>query len=75
MTGSSPPSGVADLAPAWLDQAAPQARMVVPLDVRGNQLSVAFERRGPAGALGQPGGSRRAASCGCAARWPAPNAS
>jgi protein-L-isoaspartate(D-aspartate) O-methyltransferase len=38
--------GVADLAPAWLDQAAPGARLVVPLDVRGSQLSVAFERDG-----------------------------
>ena len=36
--------GVSDLAPAWLEQAAPQARIVVPLDVRGTQLSVAFER-------------------------------
>jgi protein-L-isoaspartate(D-aspartate) O-methyltransferase len=38
--------GVSDLAPAWLDQAAPGARIVVPLDVRGSQLSVAFERDG-----------------------------
>jgi protein-L-isoaspartate(D-aspartate) O-methyltransferase len=38
--------GVSDLAPAWLDQAAPGARLVVPLDVRGSQLSVAFERDG-----------------------------
>jgi len=38
--------GVSDLAPAWLDQAAPGARIVVPLDVRGSQLSVAFQRDG-----------------------------
>jgi protein-L-isoaspartate(D-aspartate) O-methyltransferase len=36
--------GVSDLAPAWLGQAAPEARIVVPLDVRGTQLSVAFGR-------------------------------
>ena len=64
--------GVADLAPAWLAQAAPQARVVVPLDLRGTQLSAAFERAGPAGP-GSAGRSRRAGSCGCAARWPAPN--
>ncbi|HEY7880321.1 MAG TPA: methyltransferase domain-containing protein, partial [Streptosporangiaceae bacterium] len=34
--------GVSDLAPAWLDQAGPGARIVVPLDVRGSQLAVAF---------------------------------
>ena len=34
--------GVSDLSPAWLDQAAPGARIVVPLDVRGSQLAVAF---------------------------------
>ncbi len=37
--------GVSDLAPAWLSQV-PQGPMVVPLDVRGAQVSVAFERRG-----------------------------
>jgi protein-L-isoaspartate(D-aspartate) O-methyltransferase len=52
--------GVADLAPAWLEQAAPQARIVVPLDVRGTQLSVAFERGGPIG----PWTSRSLAPCG-----------
>ena len=52
--------GVADLAPAWLEQAAPQARIVVPLDVRGTQLSVAFERDGPIG----PWTSRSLAPCG-----------
>jgi protein-L-isoaspartate(D-aspartate) O-methyltransferase len=37
--------GVSDLAPAWVAQAGPSgpdARIVVPLDVRGMQLSVAF---------------------------------
>ena len=41
--------GVSDLAPAWLDQAAPGARIVVPLDVRGSQLAVAFGRSGSGG--------------------------
>jgi protein-L-isoaspartate(D-aspartate) O-methyltransferase len=36
--------GVSDLAPAWLDQLAPGGRIVVPLDLRGSQRSVAFER-------------------------------
>ncbi|HZR50630.1 MAG TPA: methyltransferase domain-containing protein [Streptosporangiaceae bacterium] len=36
--------GVADLSPAWLSQVTPDGRIVVPLDVRGTQLSVAFER-------------------------------
>lgn len=38
--------GVWDLAPAWLDQLAPAGRIVVPLDLRGVQRSVAFERAG-----------------------------
>jgi protein-L-isoaspartate(D-aspartate) O-methyltransferase len=38
--------GVSDLAPAWLYQAGPGARIVVPLDVRGSQLAVAFGRAG-----------------------------
>jgi len=38
--------GVSDLAPAWLYQVGPGARIVVPLDVRGSQLSVAFGRSG-----------------------------
>ena len=38
--------GVSDLAPAWLDQVTDQALIVVPLDVRGAQLSVAFQRAG-----------------------------
>ena len=45
--------GVSDLAPAWLGQADPQARIVVPLDVRGTQLSVAFEHA-PGRALDEP---------------------
>jgi protein-L-isoaspartate(D-aspartate) O-methyltransferase len=36
--------GVSDLARAWLDQVTPGARIVVPLDVCGTQLSVAFRR-------------------------------
>jgi protein-L-isoaspartate(D-aspartate) O-methyltransferase len=41
--------GVSDLAPAWLEQAGPGARIVVPLDVRGSQLAVAFGRSGSGG--------------------------
>ncbi len=41
--------GVSDLAPAWLHQAGPGARIVVPLGIRGSQLAVAFERSGPGG--------------------------
>jgi protein-L-isoaspartate(D-aspartate) O-methyltransferase len=52
--------GVSDLAPAWLGQAAPLARIVVPLDVRGTQVSVAFERAAPGG----PWTSRSLAPCG-----------
>jgi protein-L-isoaspartate(D-aspartate) O-methyltransferase len=55
--------GVSDLAPAWLEQAVPQARIVVPLDVRGTQLSVAFERADPA-VPGGPWTSRSLAPCG-----------
>jgi protein-L-isoaspartate(D-aspartate) O-methyltransferase len=50
--------GVSDLAPAWLSQLAPDGRIVVPLDLRGAQRSVAFER---AGACWQ---SRSAVPCG-----------
>ncbi len=39
--------GVSDLAPAWLAQAVPAARIVVPLDVRGTQVCIAFARDGP----------------------------
>ncbi|MFC4858190.1 methyltransferase, FxLD system [Actinophytocola glycyrrhizae] len=38
--------GVWDLAPAWLEQLAPDGRIVVPLDLNGVQRSVAFERDG-----------------------------
>src|SRR5580698_193117 len=55
--------GVSDLAPAWLAQAVLQARIVVPLDVRGIQVSVAFERAAP-DALGGPWTSRSLAPCG-----------
>lgn len=37
--------GVSDLAPAWLSQLGMDGLIVVPLDVRGAQLSVAFEQR------------------------------
>ncbi|WP_214316773.1 methyltransferase, FxLD system [Nonomuraea sediminis] len=36
--------GVWELAPAWLEQLAPGGRIVVPLDLRGVQVSAAFER-------------------------------
>ncbi|MBV9206030.1 MAG: methyltransferase, FxLD system, partial [Actinobacteria bacterium] len=52
--------GVSDLAPAWLRQAGPEARIVVPLDVRGSQLAVAFGRAGP----GAHWTSRSIAPCG-----------
>ncbi len=57
--------GVSDLAPAWLQQTGPDARIVVPLDVRGSQLAVAFGRAGPAQA-GSAGHwvSRSIAPCG-----------
>lgn len=38
--------GVPDIAPAWTHQLAPGGRLVLPLDLRGPQCSVAFERRG-----------------------------
>ena len=38
--------GADDLAPAWLEQLAAGGRIVLPLSVRGVQLSVAFERAG-----------------------------
>ena len=68
--------GVSDLAGPWLEQAAPGARIVVPLDVRGTQVAVAFERADPAGSRGPgpAGRSRPAGSCGCAAAWPVPSA-
>ncbi|PZG15769.1 methyltransferase, FxLD system [Nonomuraea aridisoli] len=36
--------GVWDLEPAWLDQLRPEGRLVVPLDLRGVQVSAAMER-------------------------------
>jgi protein-L-isoaspartate(D-aspartate) O-methyltransferase len=38
--------GVWDLAPPWLEQLAPRGRIVVPLDLRGTQVSAAFEKDG-----------------------------
>jgi protein-L-isoaspartate(D-aspartate) O-methyltransferase len=38
--------GVSDLAPPWLDQLSARGRIVVPLDIRGTQLAVAFEPAG-----------------------------
>ncbi|MEV0235512.1 methyltransferase, FxLD system [Nonomuraea sp. NPDC050786] len=38
--------GVWDLAPAWLEQLGAGGRLVAPLDLRGVQASVAFERSG-----------------------------
>jgi len=55
--------GVSDLAGPWLEQAAPGARIVVPLDVRGTQVAAAFERADPAG-TGGPWTSRSLAPCG-----------
>jgi protein-L-isoaspartate(D-aspartate) O-methyltransferase len=37
-------AGAWDIAPAWLDQLAPAGRLVLPLSVRGIQLSVALRR-------------------------------
>ncbi|WP_171074728.1 methyltransferase, FxLD system [Nonomuraea basaltis] len=50
--------GVWDLAPAWLAQLRPDGRLVVPLDLRGVQVSVAMERDGEHWA------SRSVAPCG-----------
>jgi len=36
-------AGAWDIAPAWLDQLAPDGRLVLPLSIRGIQLSVALE--------------------------------
>ena len=44
-------AGAWDIAPAWLDQLAPGGLLVLPLSVRGIQLSVAL-RRAPAGNAG-----------------------
>ena len=61
--------GVSDLAPAWLRQAGPGARIVVPLDVRGSQLAVSFGRSGSSASSGSAGAgghwaSRSIAPCG-----------
>jgi protein-L-isoaspartate(D-aspartate) O-methyltransferase len=61
--------GVSDLSGAWFDQAGPGARIVVPLDLRGTQVSVAFGRTGPEGpegpeSPGRPWTSRSLAPCG-----------
>jgi protein-L-isoaspartate(D-aspartate) O-methyltransferase len=37
-------AGAWDIAPAWLDQLGPRGRLVLPLSLRGMQLSVALER-------------------------------
>ncbi len=39
-------AGAWDIAPAWLDQLGPGGRLVLPLSIRGIQLSVALERTG-----------------------------
>jgi protein-L-isoaspartate(D-aspartate) O-methyltransferase len=39
-------AGAWDIAPAWLEQLGPRGRLVLPLSVRGIQLSVALERSG-----------------------------
>ncbi|HEX3752938.1 MAG TPA: methyltransferase, FxLD system [Streptosporangiaceae bacterium] len=53
--------GVSDLAPAWLAQLAPGGRIVVPLDLRGSQRSVAFERSAQTPGVWQ---SRSVVPCG-----------
>jgi len=37
-------AGASDIAPAWLDQVGPGGRLVLPLSVRGIQLSLSLER-------------------------------
>ena len=39
-------AGAWDIAPAWLGQLAPGGRLVLPLSIRGLQLSVGFQRAG-----------------------------
>ena len=41
-------AGAWDIAPAWLGQLGPGGRLVLPLSIRGMQLSVGFERQGDA---------------------------
>jgi protein-L-isoaspartate(D-aspartate) O-methyltransferase len=55
--------GVSDLAGAWLEQAMPDAQIVVPLDLRGIQVSVSFARADPA-EVGGAWTSRSLAPCG-----------
>src|ERR1700761_2078149 len=54
--------GVSDLAPAWLDQLGPGGRIVVPLDLRGSQRSIAFERAPEASGDGEAAGGWQARS-------------
>jgi protein-L-isoaspartate(D-aspartate) O-methyltransferase len=54
--------GVSDLAPAWLEQAGPGGRIVVPFDVRGTQVAAAFERAASEPAASEPAASEPAAS-------------
>src|SRR6201999_4335001 len=54
--------GVSDLAPAWLDQFGPGGRIVVPLDLRGSQRSIAFERAPEASGDGEAAGGWQARS-------------
>ena len=56
--------GVSDLAPAWLAQLGPAGRIVVPLDLRGSQRSVAFERDPGATASTGVWRSRSVVPCG-----------
>jgi protein-L-isoaspartate(D-aspartate) O-methyltransferase len=51
-------AGAWDIAPAWLEQLGPAGRLVLPLSLRGIQLSVALER------AGQDWVSRSAWRCG-----------
>jgi len=39
-------AGAWDIAPAWLDQLVPAGRLVLPLSIRGIQLSIGLERAG-----------------------------
>ena len=39
-------AGAWDIAPAWLEQLTPEGRLVLPLSIRGLQLSIGLDRRG-----------------------------